>query len=472
MANRFHGAARDNDLSRLKEATKRDCNARDEDGMTPTLCAAFEGHLEALRILVGRGGDPDKTDHYGNTALHLSAARGHMPCVTFLVNFGVNIWAEDIDGHSPKELAAMNEKDEILNYLDNVIAKQDKKEAKQQKEKAVKHREKLKKDFEKVQKKAQEEAAKEQKRLEEIRKKMDTTTYSNPIPPSRPSVAALALRRDSRQIYGATPKFSELVNSDKQPGKKPISSVFKKAQAKKGTSRTNDASGSLRSVIGELSDADFKVGDYDSDGSRTVRSISGLRRDSEVMFKRNEEVEGKRGKLSDILYDGPSGNQINSNLLHSTDSGFGEEMYKSRQSIFERPGFGTMAFRNSITATLNAFTNGDQDSSSNSTSIAADSQTSLKQKDSTRNWENEDGESDEDSPSMSQLALFLAASGLIDLLPSFAKEQIDLDTAMLLTEADLTSMNIPLGPRKKLLKAIADRKADLEDPGEVDDSYL
>jgi len=57
---------------------------------------------------------------------------------------------------------------------------------------------------------------------------MHTTTYSNPIPPSRPSVAALALRRDSRQIYGATPKFSELVNSDKQPGKKPISSVFKK----------------------------------------------------------------------------------------------------------------------------------------------------------------------------------------------------------------------------------------------------
>ena len=28
---------------------------RDEDGMTPTLWAAFEGNLEALRLLVGRG---------------------------------------------------------------------------------------------------------------------------------------------------------------------------------------------------------------------------------------------------------------------------------------------------------------------------------------------------------------------------------------------------------------------------------
>ena len=71
--------------------------------MTPTLWAAFEGNLEALRLLVGRGyiahntfllsrslrglrmikmmmtwlfrGDPEKCDNYGNTGLHLSAAK-------------------------------------------------------------------------------------------------------------------------------------------------------------------------------------------------------------------------------------------------------------------------------------------------------------------------------------------------------------------------------------------------------------
>lgn len=48
-------AAQDGFVNILKEATKRDCNAKDEDGMTPTLWAAFKGHLEALRVLVGRG---------------------------------------------------------------------------------------------------------------------------------------------------------------------------------------------------------------------------------------------------------------------------------------------------------------------------------------------------------------------------------------------------------------------------------
>lgn len=48
-------AAEDGVLEILKEATSRDCNGRDERGMTPTLYAAFHGHLEALRLLCGRG---------------------------------------------------------------------------------------------------------------------------------------------------------------------------------------------------------------------------------------------------------------------------------------------------------------------------------------------------------------------------------------------------------------------------------
>ena len=117
MADRYHRAARDGYLEVLKETTKKDCNSRDEDGMTPTLWAAFEGNLDALRLLVGRGGDPDKCDYYGNTALHLAAAKGHLNCVTFLVNVGVNLYSLDIDHHTPQELAAMNDCTEILRYL-------------------------------------------------------------------------------------------------------------------------------------------------------------------------------------------------------------------------------------------------------------------------------------------------------------------------------------------------------------------
>ncbi len=55
MNDRYHRAARDGYLDVLKEATRKELNAPDEDGMTPTLWAAYHGNLEALRLIVGRG---------------------------------------------------------------------------------------------------------------------------------------------------------------------------------------------------------------------------------------------------------------------------------------------------------------------------------------------------------------------------------------------------------------------------------
>lgn len=106
--------------------------------------------LTLIKIITGFSkflfrGDPDKADLFGNTALHLAAAQGHKSVVTFLVNFGCNIFAMDIDGRTPQELAGMNSRDEILRYLDSVQAKieaGDKKKVKAMKEKAKKDVEK------------------------------------------------------------------------------------------------------------------------------------------------------------------------------------------------------------------------------------------------------------------------------------------------------------------------------------------
>ena len=184
MTDRYHRAARDGYLEVLKEATKKDCNSRDEDGMTPTLWAAFEGNLDALRLLVGRGGDPDKCDHYGNTALHLAAAKGHLDCVKFLVNFGVNLYSLDIDHHTPQELAAMNDCTDILRYLDGVLSKEEvenPKQVKKLKEKAEKDSAKLLKDFGKHLEKAEKLAKEEKKELEkEIRTMTISEERENP----------------------------------------------------------------------------------------------------------------------------------------------------------------------------------------------------------------------------------------------------------------------------------------------------
>lgn len=45
-----------------------------------------------------------------------------MQCVDFLVQFGVNIYALDIDHHSAQDLAAINNRDHILRYLDAAAA--------------------------------------------------------------------------------------------------------------------------------------------------------------------------------------------------------------------------------------------------------------------------------------------------------------------------------------------------------------
>ena len=51
----FFRAAKDGLLDVLKEATRKETNSKDVDSMSPTLWAAFEGRLDALRLLVGRG---------------------------------------------------------------------------------------------------------------------------------------------------------------------------------------------------------------------------------------------------------------------------------------------------------------------------------------------------------------------------------------------------------------------------------
>ena len=78
---------------------------------------------------------------------------------------------------------------------------------------------------------------------------------------------------------------------------------------------------------------------------------------------------------------------------------------------------------------------------------------------------------DSDGEDYTSLHMFLAAHGLLDWANKLTKEKIDLDALMLLSEADLAdSLGMPLGPRKKLLKAIQDRRNDLDEPDVMSDT--
>lgn len=508
-SDRFHKAAKDGALDILKEATRNDCNSRDEDGMTPTLWAAFEGNLDALRLLVGRGGDPDKADHFGNTALHFAAARGHMSCVTFLINFGANLWALDIDYHTPKELAAMNNKDDILRFLDGVAAKKeasDKKKTKAMKEKAQKDAEKRNKNYEKMKQKAERLAEKEQNRLRKERERMSNNPEDVSLMPHRPSNVLTVLKLKGKKATGlsnantnASPRFSEIVSGGGGAGtlisggkKVGATGVQKKLQQK--MNKSNQPASNKTQGVG-----DFKIGQVEMDGKRSLRSLTGLRRDSEVLYAGSYDTQAggkQRGKIGDVFdTEGElSRSTSEPDFLHNTDSGFGDEvLLQEPASIFERPGFGSVAFRNSISATLSALPRIDDKAStitSNSErgggggsgtedcSIgSAGSLAKRNQHNKGLPWDDEDVESDEDEatenpPQWSPLQLFLMSVGLSEYVSCFVSEDIDLQALMLLTEDDLKSLGLGMGPRKKLLKAINDRKKALEDPGEVSDSRL
>ncbi|XP_033212850.1 Usher syndrome type-1G protein homolog isoform X2 [Belonocnema kinseyi] len=445
--------------------------------MTPTLWAAFEGNIDALRLLVARGGDPDKADYFGNTALHLAAAKGHELCVRFLVKFGCNIWSLDIDRHSGRELAAINGREKILQFLDVAQADQEmnnRKKSKMMKEKAEKDAEKRLKEYLKRQKMAEMRAEKEQKKLLKDRAKLDVETVNDHnILPHRPSILTFKGR------VKPSPTYSDIVGTGT---KRQGSAVHRKALARKAVD-------------------DFKVVEIEVDGKKSIRSLKGLRRDSEVMYVGKYETNpqhpiGRRGKISDVwgtLSKAQSTPDLLGDRKYEADAEEEEEestnvvgetvLLQEPASIFNRPGFGSVAFRRSVTATLENLPitqveihhaasgepvrNGSESRSTNSQKnftnghneeISIGSAGSLVRRQ--HMWDDDLlSEEDDTGQVWTPLERFLAAHNISNISPVLEAEQIDLETLMLLTEMDITALKLPLGPKRKLLNAIELHKA-------------
>lgn len=116
----------------------------------------------------------------GNSALHLTTIHGHIDCVSFLINFGVNLWALNNDYQTAKDVTVRAHCDskkaqELLILLDESMARalmMNPKSVSKQQEKALTEAEKRIKHFEKIQKKSLKKAEKEEKQLERVRSKL------------------------------------------------------------------------------------------------------------------------------------------------------------------------------------------------------------------------------------------------------------------------------------------------------------
>jgi ankyrin repeat protein len=86
-------------------------------GSTPVIGAAARGHLETLRALLDRGGDPNSSDSAGRTALMEASVGGYSDVVRLLIEKGALVNAKDREGWSPLFWATFSRRTETVRLL-------------------------------------------------------------------------------------------------------------------------------------------------------------------------------------------------------------------------------------------------------------------------------------------------------------------------------------------------------------------
>ncbi|XP_061182633.1 pre-mRNA splicing regulator USH1G-like [Saccostrea echinata] len=488
MDDKYHRAAKDGFLDILRNATKKDLNSSDEDGMTPTLYAAAFGNLDALRMIVGRSGDPDKCDLQGFTALHHAAKNGHLNTVSFLVNFGCNIWALDNELHSAMDIAVIEDKVDIIAFLDDSQSKQQQKNPKvvqHMREKATKDAEQNIKRMERRQKEAAKYAEKEQRRIQE---------ELNPDfkPPSKNPFKTLTMRlkpkRKDPTIANGNTTFSQIA----QPSRRGLGGAQKRILQ----NQSSQSSGTI---------GDFKTSE-NIDGKRTLRSLAGttgVRKGSDIMYVTNRENDPAARKPLSNVFPGMNGVsnsskwKSESELLDSgvdSNDSIGYEDEEEKPGIFSRPNFGKIAFLSNrgVTGTLNAMGRSvsadfldsqdqgfDDELNGLKSNRDSGSSESLGKNDVTEAgpnvpWNPDEvcSDDEEEDTQFSDLIRFLASCELSHYTYLFTDQDVDLQSLMTLAEEDLEELGLKLGPRRKLQRAIKIRKERLSTPSAITDSYL
>ncbi|MCO5613128.1 hypothetical protein L7F22_067403 [Adiantum nelumboides] len=89
-------------------------------GMTLSLCfVASKGNCHLLKQFLSRGRDPNTTDYYGRTPLHIAAANGYLDCVETLLLHGGDPNIEDDDGIVPLWEAIQARHENVAEFLWN-----------------------------------------------------------------------------------------------------------------------------------------------------------------------------------------------------------------------------------------------------------------------------------------------------------------------------------------------------------------
>lgn len=91
--------------------------ARDERGFTPLVLATYLGNLEATKILMDAGADPNQPDANGNTALMGVIYKGHEEIIRLLLDRGADPNIRGMNGMTALHYAMMFGKEHVADLL-------------------------------------------------------------------------------------------------------------------------------------------------------------------------------------------------------------------------------------------------------------------------------------------------------------------------------------------------------------------
>lgn len=370
-------------------------------------------------------GDPNKSDIWGNTPLHLAADNGHMHILSFLVNFGANLFALDNEFHTAMDVAASRGHMECVRFLDNAAAQQ----TNQNQRKVAT-----------LKKEAQKEAERRVKLCEKVKKRHQSKMHKiKPVSMSEATMGSAS--QDEETMSGVNEQFSKLTAVD-QVGSIKGTLLKRLAKKDKGTLQRSGA-------------------------------------DSNVVFRKQDSVVSDKPEFIDVFNEEDEG-ELDEEGTANNDDDNDDVINKPghvKQSIFNRPGFGGLIFMNKMNAEIEDAPRDNNESLSllvqKPLEAEEDGAGFDNDDDADLPWDQEDlGLDDDEAEESSPLEVFLSAISLPEFALAFSREHLDLEALMLCSDDDLKGIRIQLGPRKKILEAAVRRTKALESPGIMKDSSL
>lgn len=380
--------------------------------MTPTLLAAYHGNLEALEIICSRGGDPNRCDIWGNTPLHVAASNGHTHCVSFLVNFGANIFALDNNFQSPLDAAASREQNECVALLDKAATAQNimnPKKVIRLKEQAQKNARRQIKECEKLQEKHESKMARNYNKEESGTLSSSMSSLSKASAPGTFGSLSKGIKDTFKIKFKKNKDTAEQVGKERRSEQRNVMEVFREEEEDR-------FSGDFQDRL-QFSEEEGSCVQHES-----ILNRPGL---GNIVFRRNklssaEDISDSKREL---------GFKMSSELLQRQGAAEADEAEADRE----------------------------EEDNSHEDDLP---------------WDEDEVEWEEDVVDATPLEVFLQSHHLEEFLPIFMREQIDLEALLLCTDDDLQSIQMQLGPRKKVLNAINRRKQVLQQPGQLVDTSL